>query len=129
MVPVLSADEAAEALAAMQSAESAGSPFPLVIVDAQMPDMDGFTLIERIKLDQRLAGAIIMMLTSCGQRGDAERCKDLGASGYLTKPISESDLLRATLQVLGDGQRAAQRPQFVTHSEVRCGRAGRPCAS
>ena len=91
MKPTL-ATGADEALTVMQEAQAAGKPFPLVIVDAQMPDIDGFTLVERIKLDPRLSGAIIMMLTSCGQPGDAERCLELGASAYLTKPIGESDL-------------------------------------
>jgi CheY-like chemotaxis protein len=109
---------AVEALASMQEAHAAGKPFKLVIVDAQMPDMDGFTLVERIKLDPRLAGAIIIMLTSCGQPGDATRCLELGASAYLNKPIGESDLRRATLQVLGKGEPAARQPQLVTRHSL-----------
>ena len=79
MKPIL-ATGADEALILMHEAQAAGKSFPLVIVDAQMPDIDGFTLIEHIRLDPRKAGAIIMMLTSCGQPGDAERCLELGAS-------------------------------------------------
>jgi PAS domain S-box-containing protein len=121
MSPTLTAGAAA-ALASMQEAQAAGKPFPLVIVDAQMPGMDGFTLAERIKLDPRLAGAIIMMLTSGGQRGDAARCRELGVSAYLTKPIGESDLLRATLQVLGKGEPAARQAQLVTRHSLGEGR-------
>jgi len=87
-----------------------------------MPGMDGFTLAERIKLDPRLAGAIIMMLTSGGQRGDAARCRELGVSAYLTKPIGESDLLTATLQVLGKGEPAARQAQLVTRHLLGEGR-------
>jgi CheY-like chemotaxis protein len=110
-----------EALTLMQEAQAAGKPFPLVIVDAQMPDIDGFTLVESIKLDPRLAGAIIMMLTSCGQPGDAERYLELGASAYLTKPIAESDLRKATLQVLGKGKSAERQPQLVTRHSLWVG--------
>jgi len=121
MSPTLTAGGAA-ALALMQEAQAAGRPFPLVIVDAQMPDMNGFTLAERIKLDPRLGGAIIMMLTSGGQRGDAARCLELGVSAYLTKPISESDLLMATLQVLGKGEPAAGQAQLITRHSLGEGR-------
>jgi CheY-like chemotaxis protein len=105
----------------MQEAQAAGKPFSLVIVDAQMPDIDGFTLVERIKLDPRLAGAIVMMLTSCGQPGDAERCLKLGASAYLTKPICEADLRKATLQVLGKAESTARQPQLITRDSLWVG--------
>jgi len=52
-----------------------------------------FGLAERIRRDPELAGAMIMMLTSGGQRGDAARCRDLGMAAYLTKPISQSELM------------------------------------
>jgi CheY-like chemotaxis protein len=120
MKPTL-ATGAEEALILMHKAQTAGKPFPLVIVDAQMPVVDGFTLIERIRLDPLLAGAIIMMLTSCGQPGDAERCLELGASAYLTKPINESDLRKATLQVLGKGESAERPPQLVTRHSLWVG--------
>ena len=90
-----------EGLAALEKAASAGTPFPLVLLDAQMPEMDGFSLAERIKQNPRLAGATIMMLTSAGQRGDAVRCRELGIAVYLIKPIRQSELLEAILAALG----------------------------
>ena len=54
----------------------AGSPFALVLLDANMPDMDGFDVAEQIAARPELAGATIMMLTSSGQYGDAARCRD-----------------------------------------------------
>jgi CheY-like chemotaxis protein len=77
-----------------------------------MPDMDGFAVAERIKRDPTLAEATIMMLTSNRQRGDAERCRELGIAAYLTKPITHSELLDAILTVLGQkaqDSRPAQR--------------------
>jgi len=89
-----------EGFAALERAASAGTPFPLVLLDAQMPEMDGFTLAERIKQNPRLAGATIMMLTSAGQRGDAARCRKLGIDVYLIKPIRKAELLEAILAAL-----------------------------
>jgi PAS domain S-box-containing protein len=90
-----------EGLAALDRAATAGTPYPLVLLDAQMPEMDGFELAEHIKQNPRLAGATIMMLTSAGQRGDAARCRELGIAVYLIKPIRQSELLEAILAALG----------------------------
>src|SRR5256885_16457998 len=59
------------ALQALEVAKSTGRPFPLILLDGEMPEMDGFTLAERIKKDPHLVGATIMMLTSAGHLGDA----------------------------------------------------------
>jgi two-component system sensor histidine kinase/response regulator len=106
-------------LAAMERAKEAGKPFPLVLVDAQMPDMDGFTLAQRIKERPGLAGATIMMLTSAGQRGDAARCRKLGIAVYLIKPIRQSELLEAILVALGQPSRGKGRPAVVTRHSLR----------
>ncbi len=107
------------ALAALERACDLGRPFPLVLIDAQMPDMDGFALVERIKSDPRLAGATIMMLTSAGQRGDAARCRALGIVAYLIKPIKQSDLLEAILLALGQKPRPSDLPSLITRHSLR----------
>ena len=89
------------ALAAMRQAGDAGEPFPLVLLDAMMPEMDGFAVAERIQRDPELAGTAVMMLSSADLRGDAERCRALGIAAYLRKPVKESELLDAILAVLG----------------------------
>src|SRR2546428_4405039 len=88
------------ALAAMERALKEDKPFPLVLLDAQMPGMDGFAVAEQIRSRPDLAGATIMMLTSDRQAGDAARCRELGIAACLTKPITQSDLLDAILRVL-----------------------------
>jgi len=89
----------AEALAALETAEADRRPYHLVLLDAHMPDMDGFALADRMR--QRTASApTVMMLTSGGQRGDGARCRELGIAGYLTKPVRPSDLLQAIRLVL-----------------------------
>jgi signal transduction histidine kinase/CheY-like chemotaxis protein/HPt (histidine-containing phosphotransfer) domain-containing protein len=81
----------------------AGSPkgFPLVLLDSMMPGMDGFDVARRIKEDPRLGGATIMMLSSADNPGDAERCRALGVSAYLQKPIKQSELFDAIAVTLG----------------------------
>lgn len=89
-----------EALAVLQKAVENEEAFPLVLLDAHMPFMDGFAVAERIKQSPALAGATIMMLTSGGHPGDAARCRELGITSYLTKPIKQSDLLNAIFGAL-----------------------------
>jgi CheY-like chemotaxis protein len=94
------ADGGAAALERMQTAAQQGQPFRLVLLDANMPDMDGFTLAERIKRSPELAGATIMMLSSAGKREEVARCRELGLAVYLYKPIKRKDLLDAILRAL-----------------------------
>ncbi len=95
------ADSGRAALGAMDRAKMTGSSFTLVLTDAQMPEMDGFTLVERLKQDSQYTGPTIMMLTSLGQGGDTTRCQELGVAAYLTKPINQPELLAAILKALG----------------------------
>lgn len=78
----LSVEGGAQALAELATARDIGAPYRLVLTDMHMPDMDGFTLIERIRQDPKLSTATIMMLTSAGHRGDAERCGTRGVAAY-----------------------------------------------
>ena len=94
-------DGGAAALAALEEARDRREPFPLVLLDGMMPGMDGFALAERIQGDPSLSGAVLMMLSSSGQREDAARCRTLGLAAYLTKPIRQSSLLDAIMTALG----------------------------
>jgi len=108
-----------EGLDAMRKAKHAAAPFPLVLLDFQMPDMDGFEVVEYIKKDPELAGATIMMLTSAGQRGDAARCRALGIVAYLIKPIRQSELLEAILLALGQAPHDHIQPRLITRHTLR----------
>jgi signal transduction histidine kinase/CheY-like chemotaxis protein len=94
------ADSGAAALGALVHAREQGHPFALVLLDANMPGVDGFEVARRVRDSIRLAGATIMMLSSSGEYGDASRCEELGISEHLTKPIEQRELLAAIRRAL-----------------------------
>jgi CheY-like chemotaxis protein len=110
--------DGSSALAAIQQALRDQKRFRLLIVDGHMPGMDGFTLAERIRQSPETSGTIIMMLTSAGQRGDAARCRELGITTYLLKPIRRNELLRAVLATLGQPT-AGEAVSLVTRHTLR----------
>ena len=97
----ISTESGSEALNILKRADAEGAPFSLILLDSQMPDLDGFSTAKRIKQDAQLAKLAIIMLTSAGFRGDGASCRELGIKGYLTKPIKRSDLLEVIKLVLG----------------------------
>jgi signal transduction histidine kinase/CheY-like chemotaxis protein/HPt (histidine-containing phosphotransfer) domain-containing protein len=114
-------DSARSALETIERARNGGTPFRLVLTDSQMPGMDGFGLAERIAGDPESSGLKVMMLTSAGERGDGIRCRELGIAGYLTKPVSQSDLWDGIVSVLHPGE-GASGPAPVTVHSIREGR-------
>jgi signal transduction histidine kinase/CheY-like chemotaxis protein len=101
-----SAADGEEALAMLSAAARQGNAFKLVILDAQMPGLDGFAVAERMMARPELAGSAIMMLTSSSAPGDASRSRALRVSESLTKPVSTSDLRDVILRVLGRSAQA-----------------------
>ena len=101
MKPKAVADGRAAALVEMKRAAASGAPYALVLSDAVMPGMDGFTLIEQIKQHPELARSSLLMLSSADQPGDIVRCRYLGVSRYVTKPVKQSELLDAIMTTLG----------------------------
>ena len=72
----------------------------LIIMDIQMPRMDGLTAIRLIRTDPQIATITIIALTALVMEGDRERCLDVGANEYLTKPIMFQQLNKAIQQIL-----------------------------
>ncbi len=60
----------------------------LILMDVQLPGMDGLTLTRRLKGDQRTAAIPIVALTALAMMGDRERTLEAGCSGYISKPIN-----------------------------------------
>jgi CheY-like chemotaxis protein len=93
-------DSGAAALAEMRRTATAGEPYRLVLLDAMMPEMDGFTLAGEIKRHPGLGGGLVMMLSSAGRPVSAAQCQALGILRCLTKPVKQSDLLDAILRIV-----------------------------
>jgi len=113
------APSGAEAITTLQEADRRGVGFGLLVVDAQMPGMDGFTLVQRLRQQTDLRKITIMMLTSAGQRGDAARCRELGIAAYLVKPIVQSQLFDAVLNVLATKDQQLHEVPLVTRHTLR----------
>jgi two-component system sensor histidine kinase/response regulator len=88
-------------LHAMEDAHGAGRAFPVVLLDGQMPGMDGFDLAERVRKNSALAGSVVLMLSADSRLADTARCREIGVRVFLTKPIGQSELLDAILLALG----------------------------
>ncbi len=89
----------APALSELERSCRINRPYDLVLLDAHMPDMDGFTVAKRIRERAEFLRVRLMMLTSMDHCNSAELCSQLGLSSYLTKPIRQSELLDAITTV------------------------------
>jgi CheY-like chemotaxis protein len=105
MVPATVADGLA-ALEALESAQAHGNPFPLAVLDHQMPGIDGCTVAVRIRENPGLAGTKILILTSADGRGELTLCQQARVEGRLLKPVRQSDLLGAILAALAQTEAA-----------------------
>ncbi|GIX47037.1 MAG: hypothetical protein KatS3mg131_1248 [Candidatus Tectimicrobiota bacterium] len=105
--------DGAAALAALAQAQQAGTPFPVVLLSATV-DRDGFAVAAQLK---RAGGDVrLILLAAAGQRGDAARCRQLGITGYLTKPVRPAELLDVLLVALGMKAQDASAPLITRHS-------------
>ena len=89
------ADGAKEALVLLRGAVAEARPFDVLLLDVNMPDIDGYGLARLVCADPSLARTPMVMLTSSAQRGDAERSQQAGIVAYLTKPVRSARLLGA----------------------------------
>jgi signal transduction histidine kinase/DNA-binding response OmpR family regulator len=109
-----------EALDHMLQARAQGKPFPIVLLDAQMTDAGGFWVAEQVKAYPDLQRSIVIMLTSIDLRASAARCRELGISTYLFKPIKSADLVNAFRVVLGaSGSKQAASSELAAYQENR----------
>ena len=112
-------DRGSEVLAQMEKAKVLGFPFSLVLLDAHMPEVDGFEIAGQIKDNSRFGESQVVMLTSVGLRGDAKRGREVGISAYLTKPIKRSDLLDVIKLVLASRDREEDTRPLITRHRLR----------
>ncbi|HZC68539.1 MAG TPA: response regulator [Nitrospirales bacterium] len=96
-----------DALAELQRAQAAATPYELVLLDCRMPEMDGFQVAEAIREHPGLTGVTMMMLTSENRKEHIQRARDLDLAGYVVKPIRRTDLLEAVATAVGQSRSAA----------------------
>ena len=106
-----------QALSELVTACRAGDSYRLVVTDMNMPEMDGFMLVEQMRTNPELSAVTVMMLSSASHRGDVERCRQLGILAYLFKPVRKRELMTALLAALG--QSFATAPVFKAAQPVR----------
>jgi CheY-like chemotaxis protein len=122
-------DSGRAALAELRRAAAAGDPYPLMLVDRIMPEMDGFTLVEQTRKEPAIAATTIMMLTSADRLTDAVRCRTLRIAGYLVKPIKADELQIAMIAAFNgaiqNGQTLSRPKQETVDQAV--GPTGQRC--
>ncbi len=89
-----------DAIKKLKEAVKKNDPFPVVLLDMQMPEMDGEETAKRILSDPEIKDTNIIILTSLGQRGDVAYLKELGCKAYLVKPVKQSHLFNTIVNVL-----------------------------
>jgi CheY-like chemotaxis protein/HPt (histidine-containing phosphotransfer) domain-containing protein len=88
-------------------------PFDLVLMDIQMPVMDGLTATRLIRGHQRLCGLPILAMTAHAMSGDRERCLHAGMNDHLTKPINPSGLRETLIRWLPAPSEAAPEIEAI----------------
>lgn len=79
-------------------------PYDLILMDCQMPEMDGFEATTAMRRYPETKNVTIVALTAFAMKGDRERCLDVGMNDYLSKPIREDELEEMLVKWLGDGK-------------------------
>jgi len=94
---VATASDAAGALAQVASARP-----DLILMDIQLPGMDGLALTRRLKSDPATRGIFIVAFTAYAMKGDEHRMREAGCDGYISKPIDVATFAASVRAVLGD---------------------------
>jgi PAS domain S-box-containing protein len=112
------AENGKAALKILHWAQQDGKAFRLAVLDAQMPEMDGFTLAQRIREEPCFSSVAMIMLSSAAQPGDAARSREAGIAASLIKPAQPSELLDAILNTVGKHANTVHDPARLPQSCV-----------
>jgi two-component system sensor histidine kinase/response regulator len=121
LVPSEAAD-GKEALAKIEKAFESGEPYQLILMDLDMPGMDGFEVAKIVKQGPYGEDIKIILLTSVGQKGDAAHCKEVGISGYLLKPLVRESELLDTISLALDNAPGEKIPLITRYTIQEAGR-------
>ncbi len=117
MLPI-SVSSSREALQLLEQAGRDSDPYPVLLTDHHMPEMDGFELVASLRAQPALQDTIVLMLTSGMKPEDAERAKSLGIAVHLLKPVRQSRLLRYLEAALG-GENIDRSEEFASTVPTR----------
>ena len=104
--------------AALETLSKDAKKFDFVLLDTQMPDMDGYTLAKRLRESVPQLPPMIM-LTSAAMRGDADQCKALGIGAYFPKPVAPYDLRLSLCQLSSNTKTQKPSSELLTRHKLR----------
>jgi len=102
-----------DALVLFARAHRQGEPFDMVLLDVNMPDMDGFEVARRLRTTDGAAGPTILMLSSSDHSDDIRRCREMALAAYVVKPVTQADLRGAIARALGGAAEPQQQPRLA----------------
>jgi signal transduction histidine kinase/CheY-like chemotaxis protein/streptogramin lyase len=120
MVPTCVTD-GESALGIVNAAAPTAEAVQLLVVDGEMPEMDGFMFAAHVRRQPACAATPVIMLTSAGRPGDAARCRELHIERYLVKPVRQAQLQEAILGLMAAPHPAvaARREEVATAAPTR----------
>ena len=107
------------ALEELKRADVAGTPYRFLLLDFQMPGLDGYETARKLKAGGLSENLTIILTTSSGQRGDTAKCSAVGISAYLLKPVKQATLLDALRLALGQRRKKGPVITRFTVEEAR----------
>ena len=122
------ADNAASAMTILLRGVNQGRPFPLVLLDGRMPDIDGLALAAQIREHAELSATRLILLSSGDRPGDLNQARQLGIGAYLLKPLQQRELIETIVRVMGHqgDQQGLLTSPAVVQSSVPDGLVGVP---
>ncbi len=82
----------------------------LIVLDVMMPGIDGYDVCRRVRTDPRFSSIPVILLTARGQESDCDRAFAAGATEFMSKPYSPSELIRRVREILTEGAGPGGRP-------------------
>ncbi len=115
-----------EALRMLREAHEKKDPYQITLLDDQMPSIRGESLGRTVKSEACIQDTRLILLTSLGERGDAQRMIELGFSAYITRPVRQSELMDILAMIWGAHIRG-ENIGLVTRHTLAESRGAQPC--
>ncbi|MDI7776149.1 response regulator [Asticcacaulis sp. EMRT-3] len=109
--PLVRLKNGAEALDYFLAGAASAHSHSVVVLDLNLPDIDGFEILRRLKSDPASADVPVIVLTTTDHPSDIDRCYALGCNGFMTKPVHHNDFAEA-IRKLGLSLTTVRVPHF-----------------